>query len=114
MRNPAGTPAASLQPRDDHRAALHPPARLLAVPCGFARRGHARLWTRAAALPINRRMKAFLATILLAGAAFALAGCETDVPPGPPRQQTGRVPGELTQPDRSDDPVIKENTRVGY
>ncbi len=59
-------------------------------------------------------MKAFLATILLSGAAFALAGCESDVPPAPPETQAGVVPGRLTQPDRSDDPVIQENTRVGY
>jgi hypothetical protein len=59
-------------------------------------------------------MKAFLATILLCGAAFALAGCESDVPPAPRESQVGRVPGQLVQPDRSDDPVIKENTRVGY
>jgi hypothetical protein len=58
-------------------------------------------------------MKAFLATFLLAGA-LALAGCESDVPPVPAEPQVGRVPGHLTQPDRSDDPVIKENTRVGY
>jgi hypothetical protein len=59
-------------------------------------------------------MKAFLATILLAGAALALASCESDVAPAPREPQAGRVPGQLMQPDRSEDPIIKENTRVGY
>jgi hypothetical protein len=58
-------------------------------------------------------MKAFLATILLTGAAFALVGCESDVPPAPPEPQAGRVPGKITQPDRSDDPIIQEASRVG-
>jgi hypothetical protein len=59
-------------------------------------------------------MKAFLATILLAGAALALTGCESDVAPAPRESQAGRVPGQLVQPDRSEDPIIQENTRVGY
>ena len=66
------------------------------------------------AVRITAGMKAFLATILLSGAAFALAGCESDVAPAPRESQAGRVPGQLLQPDRSDDPVIQENTRVGY
>ena len=58
-------------------------------------------------------MKATFAMILLAGAAFAVAGCESDVPPAP-SAQAGKVPGQLVQPDRSDDPVIRESTRVGH
>ncbi len=64
-------------------------------------------------------MKAILLTLLSAGAALVLAGCESDVPPA--RHQSGsslergiRGEGRLTQPDRSDDPLIRENTRVGY
>jgi hypothetical protein len=59
-------------------------------------------------------MKALLATILLSGTVLALTGCESDVAPAPREPQPGIVPGKIMQPDRSDDPVIKENTRVGY
>jgi hypothetical protein len=63
-------------------------------------------------------MKALLATILLSGACLALVGCETDMPPTQnnvnkfERGISGK--GTLTQPDKSDDPIIKENTRAGY
>jgi PBP1b-binding outer membrane lipoprotein LpoB len=63
--------------------------------------------------PYHRTMKAFL-SLLLSGAALVLTGCESDVAPAPRESQAGRVPGQLVQPDRSDDPVIQENTRVGY
>jgi hypothetical protein len=60
-------------------------------------------------------MKDFVATLLLVVAGFAFSGCETDVPPDPNAKRggpTGR--GEIVQPDKSDDPIIRENTRVGY
>ena len=62
-------------------------------------------------------MKAILASILLAGAAFAVAGCEADLPPNKrpgaalERGFTGQ--GTLSQPDNSEDPVIRESSRVG-
>lgn len=59
-------------------------------------------------------MKVFLALLLTTSATFLFAGCESDMPPAPPREHPGRVPGQITQPDRSEDPMIKENTRVGY
>ena len=61
-------------------------------------------------------MKVFLGSLLLLVAGLTFSGCETDVPPDPNAKKlggpTGR--GELVQPDKSDDPVIRENTRVGY
>ena len=66
-------------------------------------------------------MKAILASLALAGAGLAFSGCETDVPPDTsrltPGEKLGRGVsghGSLSQPDRSEDPVIRENTRVGY
>ena len=63
-------------------------------------------------------MKAFLATIFLAGLGLAFTGCESDLPPDSSvkrRFERGVVgEGTLVQPDRSEDPLIKENTRVGY
>jgi hypothetical protein len=62
-------------------------------------------------------MKVIFASILLAGASLVLAGCETDMPPDPSapnkfeRGISGK--GSLTEPDRSEDPIIKENTRIG-
>jgi hypothetical protein len=65
-------------------------------------------------------MRAFLASISLAGACLALASCESELPPNPPsasgvnkfeRGISGK--GSLNEPDKSDDPVIRENTRVG-
>jgi hypothetical protein len=60
-------------------------------------------------------MKAIFASILLTVAGIAFSGCESDVPPDPAAHQhgpTGR--GSLVQPDKSEDPLIRENTRVGY
>ena len=52
-------------------------------------------------------------------AVLMLAGCESDLPPEPSvvpnkiqRGMTGQ--GTLYQPDRSSDPIIREDTRVGY
>jgi len=66
-------------------------------------------------------MRAILALIFLTGACLALAGCETDMPPNPtPNNGFNKLErgisgqGSLTQPDKSDDPIIKENTRAGY
>lgn len=63
-------------------------------------------------------MKVIFASILLAGASFAFVGCESDMPPDqnvPNKIERGiSGKGSLTQPDKSEDPIIKENTRVGY
>jgi hypothetical protein len=63
-------------------------------------------------------MKAFLTSIVLAGAGLVFVSCESDVPPdrtAPRKFQNGPlIDGTLSQPDRSEDPVIRENTRVGY
>ena len=65
-------------------------------------------------------MRAILASIFFAGAFLVLAGCESDMPPNPnstngvnkfERGISGK--GTLSEPDRSDDPIIRENTRVG-
>jgi hypothetical protein len=52
-------------------------------------------------------------------AVLMLAGCESDLPPEPSavpskiqRGMTGQ--GTLYQPDRSGDPIIREDTRIGY
>jgi hypothetical protein len=59
-------------------------------------------------------MKAILASILLAGAGFTFSACESDVPPDPTPKHTGPIGGgSLVQPDKSEDPLIRENTRVG-
>lgn len=67
-------------------------------------------------------MRAILASIFLTGALFALTGCESDMPPTQTNGVTNGVnklergisgQGTLTQPDRSDDPIIKEDTRTG-
>ena len=63
----------------------------------------------------NLRMKIFLASLLFATAGLLFSGCESDVPPDPQAKRggpTGR--GEIVQPDKSGDPLIRENTRVGY
>ena len=60
-------------------------------------------------------MKAILASILIV---IACVGCESDVPPAEEagnkleRGLTGR--GTVYQPDRSNDPIIREQSRVGY
>jgi hypothetical protein len=66
-------------------------------------------------------MRAILASIFLTGACLALVGCETDMPPTPGQNNPANKfergisgQGTLTQPDKSDDPIIKENTREGY
>jgi hypothetical protein len=63
-------------------------------------------------------MKAIFATILLASICLGFAACESDLPPASEvgdRFERGVVgQGTLTQPDKSEDPLIKENTRVGY
>jgi hypothetical protein len=51
-------------------------------------------------------------------ACSALTGCESDLPPD--RNSAGRFQrgisggGQLVQPDYSDDPIIRESTRLGY
>ena len=66
-------------------------------------------------------MKTFVTTIFLAAAGLTLTGCESDVPPSASdsngaeklkRGVTGQ--GTLVQPDRSEDPLIREQSRVGY
>jgi hypothetical protein len=64
-------------------------------------------------------MRAILASIFLAGVCLALGGCESDVPPATRDNGVNKFErgisgqGTLTQPDKSDDPIIKENTRAG-
>ena len=66
-------------------------------------------------------MKAIVASFFLAAAGVFLTGCESEVPPSASdsngaeklkRGVTGQ--GTLTQPDRTEDPLIRETTRVGY
>ena len=63
-------------------------------------------------------MKAFFASFLVASASLALMGCESDVPPaqdaGNKLQRGLSGQGTLVQPDRSNDPMIREQSRVGY
>lgn len=59
-------------------------------------------------------MKAILASILLALACVTFSACESDVPPDPEVKRNGPIgTGALVQPDKSEDPVIREETRVG-
>ncbi len=63
-------------------------------------------------------MKATFSLIVLVGACVALSACESDVPPA--REATRKLErgitggGTVYQPDRSNDPVIREQSRVGY
>lgn len=65
-------------------------------------------------------MKALLAVLSAATASALLVGCESDVAPDPAGQPSEKLrrgvtgQGVLYQPDRSGDPVIRENSRVGY
>ncbi len=63
-------------------------------------------------------MKAIFAAILSVSLGFAFVGCESDLPPNESvgnRLERGVIgDGHLVQPDKSEDPLIKENTRVGY
>jgi homogentisate 1,2-dioxygenase len=61
-----------------------------------------------------RHMKAILATILLTLAGLSFSGCESDVPPDTTPKKGPIGDGSLVQPDKSEDPVIREETRVGY
>ena len=91
-------------------------------PCALRNRAAVGIFTfpfKPAAL-FTSRMKAILALILLAGAGVLLSSCETDVAPDRTKPNpaekfqrgvTGH--GSISQPDRSEDPVIRENTRVG-
>ncbi len=65
-------------------------------------------------------MRAIIALIFLTGACLALGGCESDLPPSTTQSNPANKfergisgQGTLTQPDKSDDPIIKENTRAG-
>ena len=66
-------------------------------------------------------MKAIVASFILVAAGVILTGCESDLPPSDSsdtgaeklrRGVTGQ--GTIVQPDRSDDPLIREQTRHGY
>jgi len=60
-------------------------------------------------------MKAIFASILLAAVSLSFTACESDVPPNPKVKRAGPMgSGALVQPDNSEDPLIRENTRVGY
>ena len=77
-----------------------------------------RLSTSVRAAEYHDAMKAILASMLLAGAAFALAGCEAGLPPnqrpGAALERGFRGQGTITQPDNSEDPLIRESSRVGH
>ena len=63
-------------------------------------------------------MKAISPLLLIVGACIGLCACESDVPPAQTagnkleRGLTGQ--GTVYQPDRSNDPIIREQSRVGY
>lgn len=60
-------------------------------------------------------MKAIFASLLLTLSGLLFSGCESDVPPDPEAKRggpTGR--GSIVQPDKTGDPLIREETRVGY
>lgn len=64
-------------------------------------------------------MKVFLLMLSAVSALVLLPGCENDLPPAPSqlpakleRGVTGQ--GTLYQPDRTSDPMIREESRVGY
>ena len=65
-------------------------------------------------------MKAIVALVIVCVAGALFTGCEKDVPPDHTSDAAAKlkrgVAGEGTvyQPDRSADPIIRENTRVGY
>ena len=64
-------------------------------------------------------MKAFALPLSALAAVFLLTGCETDLPPQPsavPGQLQRGISGQgtLYQPDRTSDPIIREESRVGY
>jgi len=66
-------------------------------------------------------MKPIFAALLLGTASLVLSGCESDVPPGASDEAAAEKlrrgvsgQGTIVQPDRSEDPVIREQTRVGY
>jgi len=62
-------------------------------------------------------MKALFVAIFLTGLSLTFVGCESDMPPNQngvnkiERGISGK--GTLTQPDKSDDPTIRETTRTG-
>ncbi len=62
-------------------------------------------------------MKPFLASLLLAGACIAFVGCESELPsteqPGQKLERGLTGQGTVYQPDKSNDPIIREETRVG-
>ena len=63
-------------------------------------------------------MKAILASLLVLSASLLLSGCESDMPPagdhGADKLKRGiSGQGALSEPDRSDDPLIHEQTRAG-
>jgi hypothetical protein len=66
-------------------------------------------------------MRSIFAALLLVTASLVLFGCESDVPPSAADEAAGDKlrrgvtgQGTIVQPDRSEDPVIREQTRVGY
>jgi hypothetical protein len=65
-------------------------------------------------------MKAFLVLLTAILAGLVLPGCESDVAPDPAAQAGQKLQrgitgqGTLYQPDRTGDPMIGEQSRVGY
>jgi hypothetical protein len=68
----------------------------------------------------NPTMKAFLVLLTAAAVIVILVGCESDVAPDPANEAGEKLQrgvtgqGTLYQPDRSGDPLIREQSRVGY
>ena len=65
-------------------------------------------------------MKSIFAALLLVIASLVLSGCESDVPPSAADEAAGEKlkrgvtgQGTIVEPDRSEDPVIREQTRLG-
>lgn len=66
-------------------------------------------------------MKALCVILGLATLPLFLCGCESDVPPSSSDENAGAAlqrgitgQGTLYQPDRTNDPLIREQSRVGY
>jgi hypothetical protein len=66
-------------------------------------------------------MKSIFAALLLGTTCLVLSGCESDVPPSASDEAAAEKlrrgvsgQGRIVQPDRSEDPMIREQTRVGY
>ena len=78
-----------------------------------------RLSTERARASKRRKMKRCFPALSALFAVLLFASCESDMPPEPSAvpsklQRGMRGQGTLYQPDRTGDPVIREESRVGY